>query len=158
MIRLLRLVAAVWVLDQLTKWVALAALGGRGAIEIAPFFNLALSFNTGAAFSFLSDAGGWQNLFFAAVAAVVSVAIIVMLHRLPAGDRQAAVALQLILGGAIGNLTDRLARGAVVDFIQLHYGPWYWPTFNIADSAITVGAVLLVLDSFGWRLLRGRAK
>jgi signal peptidase II len=151
------LVAGIWLLDQASKWAALAGLSGR-AVEITTFFNLALSFNTGAAFSFLGGASGWQNAFFAAVAAVVSVVILLMLRRLGPGDRQTALALQLILGGALGNLTDRLVHGHVVDFIQLHYGPWYWPTFNMADSAITVGAILLVLDTLGWRPLGGRRR
>jgi signal peptidase II len=158
MIRMLWPAAAVWALDQATKLAALEGLSGRGAVELAPFFNLALAFNSGAAFSFLSGAGGWQNGFFAAVAALVSVAIVVMLRRLPVAERQTALALQLILGGAIGNLTDRLLRGFVIDFIDLYYGAWHWPTFNIADSAISIGAVLLVLDTLGLRLLRAGAR
>jgi len=135
-------------LDQASKFAAMHYLV-RGQIEVWPFFNLALAFNTGAAFSFLSDAGGWQNLFFAGVAAVVSVVIVVMIRRLGANDKQVAVALWLILGGALGNLIDRLYRGYVIDFLDVYYQAWHWPTFNIADSAIFIGAVLLILDSLG---------
>lgn len=136
------------VLDQASKFAALHFLA-RAPIEVMPFFNLALAFNTGAAFSFLNDAGGWQNLFFATIAAVVSVGILVVIRRLGANDKQVAVALWLILGGALGNLSDRLYHGYVVDFIDVYYRAWHWPTFNIADSAIFIGAVLLILDSLG---------
>lgn len=157
MARLSWIAALVWLLDQLSKYAALKFLGLHAALEVTPFLNLTLVFNTGAAFSFLSDAGGWQNLLFAAIAAVVSVVILFMVRRLTPADRQVAVALLLILGGALGNLTDRLAHGHVIDFIDLHYAGWHWPIFNLADSAITVGAVLLVLDTFGLRLGRRSA-
>ncbi len=137
-----------FLLDQASKFAAMHYLA-RGPIEVLPVFNLALAFNTGAAFSFLSNAGGWQNLFFAGIAAVVSVGILVVIRRLGANDKQVAVALWLILGGALGNLIDRLYHGYVIDFIDIHYRAWHWPTFNIADSAITIGAVLLILDSLG---------
>lgn len=157
MTRLSWIAALVWLLDQLSKYAALKFLGLHAALEVTPFLNLTLVFNTGAAFSFLSDAGGWQNLLFAAIAAVVSVVILFMVRRLTPADRQVAVALLLILGGALGNLTDRLVHGHVIDFIDLHYAGWHWPIFNLADSAITVGAVLLVLDTFGLRLGRRSA-
>ncbi len=155
--RLSWIAALVWLLDQLSKYAALKFLGLHAALEVTPFLNLTLAFNTGAAFSFLSDAGGWQNLLFAAIAALVSVVILFMVRRLTPADRQVAVALLLILGGALGNLTDRLVHGHVVDFLDLHYAGWHWPIFNLADSAITVGAVLLVLDTFGLRLGRRSA-
>lgn len=138
-----------FLLDQASKFAAIHYLA-RGPVELTPFFNLALAFNTGAAFSFLSNAGGWQNFFFAAIAAVVSVVILVMIRHLGAKDIQVAVALWLILGGALGNLLDRLYHGHVVDFLDVYYRAWHWPTFNVADSAIFIGALLLILDSVGW--------
>jgi len=151
------LAMVVVVLDQATKLLALLHLQ-HGPIELAPVLNLALAFNTGAAFSFLADAGGWQNLFFIVIAIVMSAVILVMTHRLASGDVQVAVALMLVLGGAAGNLIDRVRFGHVIDFIDVYYRAWHWPTFNIADSAITVGAVLLVLDAFGirWRRRSGQ--
>jgi len=140
----------VIVLDQLTKQLALQYLQ-QGPVAVIPFFNLALAFNTGAAFSFLADAGGWQNLFFIGIALVVSVVILVMTQRLPASDVQVAAALMLVLGGAIGNVIDRVRFRHVVDFIDVYYQTWHFPTFNVADSAITIGAALLVLDALGLR-------
>lgn len=133
--------------DQWTKALALAQLDYGRPVEILPVFNITLHFNRGAAFSFLSDAGGWQRWFFAAVALVASVVILVWLARLNRGDKLLAASLSLILGGALGNLWDRLQFGYVVDFISLHYHDWYFPTFNIADSAVTVGAGLMILDA-----------
>ena len=112
------------------------------------WFNLTLQHNTGAAFSFLSDAGGWQRYFFSGIAVVISVALVIWLYRLPAKQWLLALSLGLILGGALGNLWDRLVLGYVVDFISVHYRGWYFPAFNIADSAITVGAGCMLLDSF----------
>ena len=143
----------VCVADQATKYLALQSLA-TGDVPVAPFLRFALAFNTGAAFSFLADAGGWQNYFFVAIAAVVSVVILVMTYRLTAKDMQLAVALMLVLGGAIGNVIDRVRYGYVVDFIDVYYRAWHWPTFNIADSAISIGAVLLILDAFGIGLFR----
>jgi signal peptidase II len=154
--RWLSIAALVWLLDQATKVAALHYLAGA-PVELAPFLNLVLVFNTGAAFSFLSAAGGWQNAFFAAVAAIAAVVIVVLLRRLGPGERMLALALALVLGGALGNLADRLVHGHVVDFIDLHYAGWHWPTFNIADSAISAGALLFVLDSFGVKFRRGRS-
>jgi len=150
------LAVPVVVLDQVTKRLALEFLVLHQPVPVLPGFNLTLMFNPGAAFSFLSDASGWQRWFFTAVALVVSVAIMVWLQRLPAGSRWLAAALALILGGALGNLWDRLALGHVVDFIQIYYDRWSWPAFNLADSAITVGAVMLVIDALGARH-RGQA-
>ncbi len=143
-------------LDQLTKRLALELLVPHQPVPVVPGFNLTLMFNTGAAFSFLAGASGWQRWFFTAVALVVSAAIVVWLQRLPAGSRWLAAALGLILGGALGNLWDRLVLGHVVDFIDIYYGRWSWPAFNLADSAITVGAVMLVIDALRARR-RGQA-
>ena len=145
--RWLALSAAVVVADLATKaWIAAAFRYGE-VREVTPFFNLVLVHNTGAAFSFLADAGGWQRWFFTLVAAGISVAIVVMLRR-HAGNRLLACALALVLGGALGNLHDRLRFGYVVDFIQLHAAGYYWPSFNVADSAICVGVALLLWDGF----------
>ena len=148
MFRFLWISVAVCIADQATKYFALKYLM-RSEMAVTPFLNFALAFNTGAAFSFLSDAGGWQNIFFAIVAFVVSIVILFMIRRLGANDTQVAVALTLVLGGAAGNVIDRLRFGYVVDFIDVYYRSWHWPTFNIADSAITIGAILLVMDALG---------
>ncbi len=154
MLKLSWISVLVVVLDQVTKKLAVAYLAGHPAVEVTPFFDLVLVYNTGAAFGFLSDASGWQNAFFILVALVVSVVILVMVRRLAAHETLIAVALLLILGGAAGNLVDRLLYGYVTDFIDLYYGSWHWPAFNIADSAISIGAVLLVLDALGLRFGR----
>lgn len=134
-------------LDLASKYLALAALDYHQPLAVFPGFNLTLTYNTGAAFSFLSDAGGWQRWFFAALALVVSAALLVWLYRLPRVSRWLPVALVLILGGALGNLYDRLMYGYVIDFIQIYYQQWYWPAFNLADCAITAGAVMLIIDA-----------
>ena len=150
-LRWLWLTAAVVILDQLTKaWVnASVALYQR--IEILPFLDITHMRNTGAAFSFLSRASGWQRWFFTAVALSVSIALVIWLRRLPPGQNRLAAGLALILGGALGNVWDRLQSGQVVDFIYVYYQNWYWPAFNVADSAITVGAGLLILDTLASR-------
>ena len=148
MLRWLWLSLAVIVLDQLTKYVATTLLVYAEPVAVIPFFNLTLLHNPGAAFSFLSDAGGWQRWFFAVMAIGVSIGITVWISRLEAKQRWLAIALALVVGGALGNLWDRLYFGYVVDFIQLYYEQWYWPAFNIADSAISVGAVMLLIDGF----------
>ena len=134
--------------DQLSKLAAVKYLL-RGPIELAPFLNLSLVFNSGAAFGFLSSASGWQNLLFVGIAIVVSLFIIAMVKHVGVNDTQVLIGLMMILGGAVGNLVDRLRQGYVVDFIDFHYQDWHWPAFNIADSSITIGAVLLVLDAIG---------
>jgi signal peptidase II len=137
------------VLDQLTKRWAVASLGDFAPVEVTPFFNLTLRYNYGAAFSFLHDAGGWQRWFFGIIATGVSIFIVVWLSKLKRAQWMEALGLACILGGALGNLYDRIALGYVVDFIELHYQQQhYFPAFNIADSAITVGAALLILDMF----------
>jgi len=142
------LALGVIILDQWTKNLASAYLSYRSPVELAVWFDLTLAHNTGAAFSFLAGAGGWQRWFFTAVAAIVSLVIIVWVSRLPRQRLGLCLALGLVLGGGLGNLIDRLTLGYVVDFISLHYRDWYWPAFNIADSTITLGAVFLVIDSF----------
>jgi signal peptidase II len=131
-------------LDRVTKYFAQKYLLAYYALPIIPGFNLTLSFNKGAAFSFLNSASGWQVWFFGCIAAVVSLGLIIWLARLSSRDRLACIALSLIIGGALGNLWDRLIYGHVIDFIQLYISDYYWPTFNIADSAICIGAILLL--------------
>ncbi|MFO1371998.1 MAG: signal peptidase II [Candidatus Competibacteraceae bacterium] len=135
------------VLDQATKYFAEALLVIHQPAPVLPSFNLLLTYNPGVAFSFLADAGGWQRWFFLGVGLLVSIGLIVWLQRLKPEERRLAAALALILGGAVGNLIDRAWLGQVIDFIQVYYDRWYFPVFNIADSAINIGAVLLVIDS-----------
>lgn len=137
----------VIILDQVTKSAAVGNLELFQPVNIFPGFNFTLMYNEGAAFSFLSDASGWQRWFFTVVAVVVSIAIVFWLKGLPAEQRVTALSLSLILGGAIGNVWDRILLGHVVDFIDVYYAEHHWPAFNIADSAISVGAVLLIIDS-----------
>ena len=136
----------VIVLDQVTKYGISHSLMFGESIPIAPFFNLVLAYNTGAAFSFLAGAGGWQRIFFMAIA-VVACVIILNLLRKHYQERWFSLALSLILGGALGNLIDRILLGHVVDFLDFYVANYHWPAFNVADSAITLGAVLLILDS-----------
>jgi signal peptidase II len=136
------------ILDQASKLAIAGSMQLYQSIEIVPYFNLTYVHNTGAAFSFLSEAGGWQRWFFAGLALVISVVIAVWLARLKRHETLLAVALSLILGGAIGNLIDRLAYGYVIDFLDVYYQTWHWPAFNIADSAITLGVILMLVESF----------
>ena len=122
-----------------------ARLQPGDSIYVAPFFNWVLTFNAGAAFSFLSDAGGWQRWFFTLMALAISAWIVSILPR-HSGEFRISLALTLILGGALGNVIDRLRFGAVVDFVQWHAAGFYWPAFNIADAAISIGAVLMIID------------
>jgi len=144
--RWLALSLAIIVLDFATKLWIQHVLRPGDEIVLTGFASLVLTFNAGAAFSFLAGASGWQRWFFAGIAVAATVVIIALLRR--GGSRWHRVGLALILGGALGNLWDRLTLGAVVDFLLLHYGEWFFPAFNVADSAITVGAGLLILDSF----------
>ena len=137
----------VVVLDQLTKYSVSAGFDYGEARAVTGFFNLVLTHNKGAAFSFLAAASGWQRGFFIAIALIAIVIISVMLAR-HAGEKLFCLALALIMGGAIGNVLDRIALGHVVDFLDFHIAGWHWPAFNLADSSISVGAVLLVVDSF----------
>lgn len=148
--------ALVVALDRAAKAAVLAALAPGESVAVTGFFNLVLVFNKGAAFSLLAGASGWQTWFFAAIAAVVAV-VIALLILGHAGERLFAAALALILGGALGNLWDRLAFGHVVDFLDFHAGGWHWPAFNVADSAITVGAGMLIAESLLPRARAGRA-
>ncbi len=138
----------VIILDQISKnWADSTLILGQ-SIEILPFFNFTLLYNTGVAFSFMADAGGWQRWLFSGFAAVISVVIIVWMARTPRSQTLVNVGLAMILGGAIGNnLIDRLLYGYVIDFIDLYYQSWHWPVFNIADSAITIGAAMLLIDA-----------
>ncbi|MDD1633486.1 MAG: signal peptidase II [Methylococcaceae bacterium] len=137
------------ILDQASKLAIAGSMHLYQSIQIVPYFNLTYVHNTGAAFSFLSEAGGWQRWFFAGLALVISVVIAVWLARLKQHETLLAVALSLVLGGAIGNLIDRLAYGYVIDFLDVYYQTWHWPAFNIADSAITLGVMLMLAESFG---------
>ena len=150
MIRWLALAALLGALDQLSKFAITRIMGVNGNIEVAPFFNLVLVYNPGAAFSFLASAPGWQRELFIAIAVIASAWVVYLLRRYP---RQTlfCFALSLILGGAIGNVIDRVLFGAVVDFLDFHAAGYHWPAFNLADAAITCGALLLV-----WQSLRPR--
>lgn len=148
----LALATLVIALDQASKLAVLRLLEPYQALAVLPGFNLTLVFNRGASFSFLSEAGGWQRWLFSGIALVASVIIVVLLRRTPPADRLNGFGLTLVLGGAVGNLIDRLWLGHVVDFFDVYYGAWHFPAFNIADSAISVGAVLLALGM--WRAER----
>ncbi len=146
---------AVLVVDQLTKALVLGSFQPGDELRVTGFFSLVLAFNTGAAFSFLAGAGGWQRWLFTAVAMVASVVIGWLLKR--GGSRMYCLGLAAILGGAIGNLVDRVLLGKVVDFLLFHYAGWFYPAFNVADSAITIGAGLIIVDSFRQRHSAPRA-
>ena len=136
----------VVVLDQITKILISNSFQMYEKLELTPFFNLTLAHNPGAAFSFLASEGGWQRWFFTGIAVVISVVLTVWLHRLPKADKWMGICLALVLGGAIGNLIDRVAYGYVVDFLSFHWDGHYFPAFNVADSAITVGAFMMAID------------
>jgi signal peptidase II len=142
---------AVIALDQATKFLVTRFLELYERVEVLPVLDFTLLHNTGAAFSILAGASGWQRWFFIVLAVLVSGALVVWLCRLPRGQRMIAIALSLVLGGALGNVIDRIAHGHVVDFIHVHWGAAYFPAFNIADSAISIGAALLILDAFRQR-------
>ncbi|HEY7787940.1 MAG TPA: signal peptidase II [Casimicrobiaceae bacterium] len=144
--RWLWLSALVIVVDQLTKHWMLASFRPGESLPLTPYASLVLAFNRGAAFSFLAGEGGWQRWLFALIAVAACVAMLWLMRR--GGRALFCAGLALIIGGALGNLYDRLTLGHVVDFLLLHYGGWYYPAFNVADSAITVGAAALILDSF----------
>ncbi|MBG7601806.1 MAG: lipoprotein signal peptidase [Gammaproteobacteria bacterium] len=149
MLKWLWLSIAVIVIDQLTKlWIDSSMTLHERLPLIEGFFDLTLAYNPGAAFSFLADAGGWQRWFFTILSTVVTIILVVWLKRLPAYEKVNAVALALIIGGAVGNLIDRIAYGHVIDFLLVYYQQWSWPAFNVADSAISVGVVLMLLAMF----------
>lgn len=139
------LALGVLIADQMTKWWAQMSLPIAQPIKVTDFLNWFLIYNPGAAFSFLSQAGGWQRWFFTVIGIIAAIVIIWLLQK-NMHDRPFCLALSLILGGAIGNVLDRLLYGAVVDFIDVHYDGWHWPAFNIADSAISIGATLIVIN------------
>ena len=149
--RWLGLAFAVIVADHLTKWLVSSTLDFQQVVPVLPFFSLVRVHNTGAAFSFLADAGGWQRWFFIAVGVIATVIIVRLLKR-HSDEPRLAFPLALVLGGALGNVIDRVVLGHVVDFLYFHYRGFAWPAFNVADSAITVGAALLIWDS-----LRGKS-
>lgn len=138
--------------DQWSKFWAVDALT-EGSIPLLPVLDFSLAYNTGAAFSLLSDAGGWQKYGFIVVGVVVTVILFVMMRNALPAQRQVALSCAFIIGGAIGNLIDRVRLGKVVDFIHVFVNDWHFPTFNIADTAITIGVILMILDALGWRLI-----
>jgi signal peptidase II len=144
MLKYLWISLLVIVADQITKWIANTQLELHQAVQVFPYFEWYLSYNTGAAFSFLAGAGGWQRWFFMLLAMVISIVLLLWISRLGRDEKLTAVALSLILGGAIGNVIDRVLLGHVIDFIQVWLGSYPWPAFNVADSSIFVGAVLLI--------------
>ena len=137
------------ILDAFSKDAVQRSLADGSTIDLLPFLQLVLVYNRGAAFGFLGEASGWQLPFFAAVGVIVSSVIVIRLVRAAATQKWFEVALVLILAGAIGNLIDRIRVGYVIDFIELYYGAWRFPTFNVADIAIFLGAVMLVLELLG---------
>lgn len=150
MLKWLWLALLAVLLDQGSKLAVDASMGLYESIPVMPYFNLTYVHNPGAAFSFLSEAGGWQRWFFSVLALTISVGITVWLAKLQKHETLLAAALSLILGGAIGNLIDRVAYGYVIDFIDVYYGNSHFPAFNIADAAINLGVFLMLAESFGW--------
>ncbi|MGY8866538.1 MAG: signal peptidase II [Methylophagaceae bacterium] len=148
MLKYLFITSLVIVFDQVSKWLMVSWLSLYETVVVMPYFNLTMAHNEGAAFSFLSQAGGWQGWLFIGLALVISVVLLVWLAKLKPTEKLEAISLSLILGGAIGNVIDRISYGYVIDFIDLYIGHNHWPVFNIADSAICIGAILLVADSF----------
>jgi len=142
------LAALVLVLDLGTKALATAMLTYADPVPVLPGFNLTLLHNTGAAFSFLANADGWQRWFFVALALVVSIVLITWLRKLKANETWTAIAIVLILGGALGNVYDRVVHGYVVDFLHFYWQDWHFPAFNLADTGITIGAGMMILDLF----------
>jgi len=152
------IVFLVVILDQASKYLAEQFLVLHQPVAIIPNLNFTLAYNTGAAFSFLHQAGGWQNTFFIVVALLMSLVLLVMLYKAPRKDLQFSISLWLVLGGALGNLIDRLRLQKVVDFIDFYVGQWHFATFNVADMAISIGAFLLIMDSFNFRIFRYKSE
>ncbi len=138
----------VVIADQLSKSYITATFDLHESLELFPFLDITYVQNTGAAFSFLRDAGGWQRWFFILLSSGVSIGLMVWIHTLPVTWRWLSIALSLVLGGALGNLVDRIRLGYVIDFIDFYYRTWHFPAFNVADSAISIGVVMLIIDSF----------
>tara|TARA_R110002153_G_scaffold107109_4_gene246951 strand:- start:117483 stop:117950 length:468 start_codon:yes stop_codon:yes gene_type:complete len=148
MLKYLWLTSVIIAIDQVSKWFMVSWLSLHETFAVMPFFNLTMAHNPGAAFSFLAHADGWQRWFFIGLASVVSIALLIWLKKLKPQAKLEAISIAMILGGAIGNLIDRFYYGYVIDFLDVYYGTYHWPAFNIADSAIVIGAVLLIIDSF----------
>ncbi len=144
----LGLAVCLGMLDLWTKHLASTQLDLYRAEPVTAWFNLRLAHNSGAAFSFLSDAGGWQRWFLSGAAVVIMGILLVWLKKLPANARLLPVAISLVLSGALGNLVDRIRYGYVIDFIDLHVNGFHWPAFNLADSAIVLGVVLILIEGF----------
>lgn len=147
-LRWIWLTVVFFFLDQVSKYLAVTYIEPHQVIEVMPFFNLVVRYNPGAAFSFLADAGGWQVVFFTAISILVSLTIVIWLFNTPMKNRWLNIALSLILAGALGNLYDRVTLGQVIDFIDWYYASYHWPAFNVADSAIMLGALMMVLEGF----------
>jgi len=143
-LRWLWLSIVVLAVDQLSKWAALAGLSYARPVEVLPFFDLTLLYNTGAAFSFLADHDGWQRWFFVFLAGVITAALLAWLVFVAIRDWRVKAGITAVIGGAIGNVIDRVAYGHVVDFLDFHVAGWHWPAFNIADAAITIGVALII--------------
>ncbi|WP_281560157.1 signal peptidase II [Thalassomonas sp. RHCl1] len=147
-IRWIWLTLVFLVIDQVTKYWVAGSMDLYQSIKVTAFFNITYVHNLGAAFSFLADQAGWQRWFFAAIATVASVIFVIWLAKTPKENKSLSIAFALMLSGALGNLFDRVLLGYVIDFLDFYVGSYHWPAFNVADSAIFVGAVLMVLDSF----------
>jgi len=147
-LRWLWLALAVLVIDLGSKQWVMTHFALGESLPLIPFFNMTYAHNPGAAFSFLADKGGWQRWFFAVIAVVIALVLVVMMYRTPAKQRLVNASYALIVGGALGNLFDRLVHGVVIDFIDFYVGDWHYPIFNLADTAICIGAVLVVLEGF----------
>lgn len=147
-LRWLWLTIVIIVADLGIKQLVLSDLNLNEPHPIMPFFNIMYAQNFGAAFSFLADEGGWQRWFFAGIAIGISIILMVMMYRQSAQKRLSNIAYALIIGGAIGNLSDRLVHGFVIDYLDFYVGNWHWPTFNLADMAICIGAALVIFEGF----------
>jgi signal peptidase II len=148
MLKYLTISAVIIALDQVTKGIMVSWLALYETVAVMPYFNLTMAHNHGAAFSFLAQESGWQRWFFISLAVTISFVLLIWLAKLKPSAKLEAISLSLILGGAIGNVIDRFYYGYVIDFLDVYLGASHWPAFNVADSAICIGAVLLILDSF----------